>query len=538
MKYSEFYIPTLRDVPSDVDETSAKVFLRAGLGRRVQGGGYALLPYGKLIQDQLQQRMTPPEALEMQVPLHASEDCASRIGGRHPYSTTINKGKQVLGTGVHGQLLDAVRGEITSYKQLPKSFYTAHTRFCEGYGLYTQTAQNTLEGVTLLAEDPQFASMDQLYHAWKEKAQAMGVDLLAVHEETVSGLRMNLYVQTEKTGDGLVKDGDTLRKQSLAPVDISIPTIMDEAEPELLYTPACTTIEQLTELLHVAPNHMAKAVDMLVDGEPVFAFVPGHRDVSLAKVAKHLGVDEESITMMDDETITSLTGSAPGYTGPIGLDEKAKVLVDKRLTTAGALVTGGNKTEHHYKNVVYGRDFTGEVVDDLLLWEDDGQADTLQAVCVGHIEQLDAETVNAFDLFYLDDQGKRQAMTIQRFTLNLSLLMAALLEQQQDDKGLLLNDNFSPFDVIITIANHKDDTASALAATLYQDWMAQGVRVLLDDRKERAGVKFNDRDLIGVPVRVTVGKKAGENIVEFSTRYAMENEDISIDDATSRVCNG
>ncbi|MCG4586456.1 His/Gly/Thr/Pro-type tRNA ligase C-terminal domain-containing protein, partial [Anaerosalibacter bizertensis] len=231
------------------------------------------------------------------------------------------------------------------------------------------------------------------------------------------------------------------------------------------------------------------------------------------------------LEIADEETIREVTGAEPGFTGPINLKKEVKLLVDERITKMKNLIVGANETDHHIKNVNYGRDFTGEVIEDLLLVE----AGDICPKCgkplkmergieVGNIFQLGTKYSESLEATYLDEDGKEKYFVMGSYGIGVSRSMSAIVEQYHDDKGIVWPLVVAPYHAIITVINTKKEEQIELGEKLYNELKDMGIEVLLDDRKERAGVKFNDRDLIGIPIQITVGKKAGENIIEYSLR--------------------
>lgn len=313
----------------------------------------------------------------------------------------------------------------------------------------------------------------------------------------------------------------------------------DEKELELVYTPNCKTIEDVANFLKQDASKCIKAIDLIVAGEPMIVFVPGDRELNMTKLCSYLGVPEHEVEMMDEETIIKI-GSSAGYTGPVNL--KVRKILDKRVTLMKNTVVGGNKADHHYINCNFGRDFDGEIADDLLMVQEGDVCPIsgkplkfARGIEVGNIFQLGTKYSKALNATFLDENGVSQYFWMGSHGIGITRSITAIIEQNNDEKGIIWPIQVAPYHAIVTVVNINDEDQMKLGEKIHDELETQGVEVMLDDRKERIGVKFNDRDLIGIPLRITVGKKANENIIEFSTRREMENVETTSEDAINKV---
>jgi len=264
------------------------------------------------------------------------------------------------------------------------------------------------------------------------------------------------------------------------------------------------------------------------------AIIPGDRELNETKLNNYLGVAEHDIELADEEMIKDITGANVGFTGPVGLKKEVKIIVDSSIVNMKNLVVGGNETDYHIKNVNFNRDFKGEIADDLLQVREgdkcpkcNGHLQMERGIEVGNIFQLGTKYSQGIGSKFLDENGKEQLFQMGSYGIGVSRSVAAIIEQYHDEKGIVWPLNVAPYHVIITVINIKNEEQMNLAEEIYRDLLNVGAEVLLDDRNERAGIKFNDRDLIGIPIRVTVGKMAGEGIVEYSMRNVEEKEELS-----------
>lgn len=264
-------------------------------------------------------------------------------------------------------------------------------------------------------------------------------------------------------------------------------------------------------------------MDLNVDGDAIFVFVPGDRDLNLKKLAAYLKVREESIDMLDEETIGEM-GSFPGFTGPIGLSEKARIIVDRSVTQIDNMVVGANRVDYHRKNVNYGRDFEAEIADDLLSIEEGDETPEGEAYTFGtgfellRVKKPSDGFAKAMNVQFINEEGKEMPFVITGVAARVTSIMAAVLEAHHDDKGLNFPVGLAPYDVAITVVNVKKEDQMEGGLDLYRALEEKGISVLLDDRGERAGVKFNDRDLLGIPLQITAGKDIAEGLYECKRR--------------------
>ena len=280
----------------------------------------------------------------------------------------------------------------------------------------------------------------------------------------------------------------------------------------------------------------------VIKDEPVLCFIPGDRELNEVKLLNHFKVGEHEMEMASDEVIRDAMGAEPGFTGPVGIKKEVRIIVDKRVTEMKNLVVGANKVDYHLKNVNYGRDFTGEVVEDLLLVEKGDKCPKCGAelfmdrgIEVGNIFQLGTKYSDGLKAGYLDENGKELPFYMGSYGIGVSRSVAAVIEQNNDERGIVWPLVVAPYQVIITVVNMKAEEQVELGEKLYKDFKSLGLEVLLDDRNERAGVKFNDRDLIGIPVRITVGKRAGEEVVEYSLRTSEDKEEVNISELENLI---
>ncbi len=262
--------------------------------------------------------------------------------------------------------------------------------------------------------------------------------------------------------------------------------------------------------------------------------VRGDREVNEVKLANHLGINADDLMMATPEIVMSATGAAVGFAGPVGI--KVPVIMDREVSQMSNFIVGANETDYHFINVNT-EDFEAEVIDVRVIVAGDAcpkcgkPIETTQGIEVGHIFKLGTKYTESLDCTYLDENGKAQPMIMGCYGIGVSRTIAAAIEQFSDENGIIWPVPIAPYHAIVVPVNTKDETQLNLAEKVYEELKAQGIEVLLDDREERAGVKFKDADLIGIPVRITIGKKAADGICEYKLRTDSESSDIAVDEA-------
>ena len=526
--------------------------------RRLVSGVYSYLPMGyrviKKVENVVREEMDRAGSQEMLMSAVQPKEIWEATGrwddfGPEMFKLNDRHGREFCLGPTHEEYLSGlVKDELKSYKQLPMNLYQIQTKYRDEkrprFGLmrsrefimkdaysFDMDAEGMKRSYQEMwdAYDKIFTRLNMNYRVVSGDSGAMGGD--ASHE----------FMAMAESGESLVaycKDCDFAATDEKAEVVYEVRESDEELlEMEKVHTPGATTIEALKEFFKMDKSKFAKALVYNVKGEAVVAIVPGDRELNEIKLANYLGAGEHEIEMADDFMVMEISnGSATGYTGPVGIKEGTRVLVDERITRMKNLVVGGNETDYHIKNVNYGRDFEGEVVKDLLLIEEGDKCPNCDTVLsmergieVGNIFQLGTKYSEGLGVNYLDENGRDELVYMGSYGVGVSRTMAAIVEQYNDEDGIIWPLVVAPYHIIITIINSKNEEQVELGEKLYTDLQKEGYDVLLDDRNERPGVKFNDRDLIGIPLRITVGRDAGEGIVEYSTRREKENENLSVD---------
>lgn len=545
MRMSNIYMPTLKEVPSEAEIPSHQLLLRAGMIRNSVSGSHSYLPLGyrviRKIEQIVREEMDIVGSQEIMMSSFQQKELLEATDNLEEFGEDLfklydrNNAEFFLGFKDEESFVDLIKDELKSYKQLPLSLYQIQTKYRDEkrprFGLIRSKEFIMKDAYSFDAEDEKLESTYQnMLEAYEKIFKRLNLDCKVVQVDTgktgdeshefmaVSDLGENLfaycsgcnYAATDGKAQVLYKEEEEERI---------------EMDMEKIHTPQVTTIEDLVDFLGVDSSNFGKALVFMVREEPLIAMIPGDRELNETKLCNYLGIKSDDLEMADERIIMDITGADKGFTGPIDLKEETRLLVDSRLSKLKNLVVGGNETDYHIKNVNYGRDFKGELVEDLLLVEENdicpecgGALKLDKGIGVGSLVKIGARYTRDLDANYLDENGKSNPFSMGHYGIGISKTMAALVEQFHDEEGIIWPLNSSPYEAVITVININKEEQMELGESLYRDLKSWGVEVLLDDRKERAGVKFKDRDLIGIPLRITVGKRAGENIVEYSIR--------------------
>ena len=553
-------MPTLREDPQDAEIASHKLLLRAGMIRKTAAGLYSYLPLGyrivRKVENIVREEMDNYGSQEIHMPVTQPREIWEESGRWKTFGPEMfklqdrNNREFCLGPTAEEYFTDLVKGEIKSYKQLPLNIYQIQTKYRDEkrprFGINRSREFLMKDAYTFDVDEEAMAeAYMNMWRAYEVVFNRLGLEykIVAGDSGAMGGNSSHEFIALSDVGEGVIcysDDSDFAATDEKAYVYYQVNDENVEKLPsEKVLTPNCKTIEEVSDFLNVDAAHCLKAVDLMVEGKPVIVFIPGDRELNMTKLIGYLKCPEYEIEMMEEKDILALN-SSPGFTGPIGLD--SRIIIDSRVTQMKNFVVGANEENYHIKNVNYGDDFEGEIVEDLLMvQEGDIDPETKsplkfkRGIEVGNIFQLGQKYSKSMNATFLDENGKEQFFWMGSYGIGVTRSVSAIVEQNHDDKGMIWPLVVAPYHVIITVVNTKNEEQNTLAEKLYEKLLLQGVEVLLDDRKERVGVKFNDRDLIGIPLRITVGKKADEDIVEFSERKTLENVEMSSTEAYEKV---
>ena len=564
MRYSEMFLPTLREVPSDAEIISHQLMIRAGMIRKLTSGIYTYLPLGyrviRKLENIIREEMNRAGAQEVFMPTVQPRELWEESGRWSLYGKELLRFKDrndrdcCLGPTHEEVITDLVRNEIKTYRHLPRNLYQIQTKFrdeirprfgvmrCREFGMkdaYSFDADE--EGAEI--------SYQKMFDAYTEIFKRCGLEFRAVEADTgsIGGSFSHEFMVMAATGeDSLVFCSNCEYAANLEKAEIAAPEIHpvhteDILPLELVHTPDMKSIEEVSSFLRVAPRDIVKTMIYSADGNPVAVLVSGDEEVNEIKVKNYLNCDV--LEMATDEVIHKVTGAPRGFAGAIGI--KVKIIADYSLSNMTNFVMGANKEDYHVKNVNIGRDLAVAAFADLRIARNTdlcarcGSAlKFARGIEVGHVFKLGTKYSKAMKAQYLDKNGKERYMIMGCFGIGVGRTVAAAIEQNHDENGIVWPVPLAPYQVIITPVNVNDEKIKKMSVQLYEALQQRGIEVILDDRDERAGVKFKDADLIGIPLRVTVGQKLLiEGVLEVKIRRTGEVKILAVDAAEDFVIN-
>ena len=570
MRWSRFFIPTLREDPADAEVVSHKLLLRAGAIRQLSAGIYSLLPLGQRIalkvMQILREEMNAIGGQEFYLPaLHPAEIWQEsgrwQAIGDEMFRLKDRKGTDMCLGMTHEEVFTTIaRNELRSYKQLPQVWYQIQIKFRDE----ARPKSGLIRVRTFIMKDAYTfdvdrAGLDKSFidqrEAYKRIFTRCGIQFLIVEASSgaMGGTESNEFMARTPAGEDLIGSCESCGYAANLEKAVSrIAAIEDEpgpGAPEEFPTPGVRTIEDL--ITFPGGAEAARQIKSLVyiatiDSEqrPVLALLRGDHQLHETKLAD--GLRASNVRAAHPEEIRGVLGALPGSLGPVGAREKFPslfIIADNALKNRRNMTTGANKDDWHIRGVDVARDVKVDLWADLRTVEsgegcpncETSKLEVFKGMEIGHIFKLGTKYSESMGATVLNQDGKEVPIVMGSYGIGVERIMAAAVEQRHDADGIIWPKELAPFDVIVTITNIKQDSLRAAGETLYQDLQRAGLEVLLDDRDERAGVKFKDADLIGVPYRITIGKKAADGVVELFDRRTKQTEDVKISDVVTHV---
>jgi len=562
MRQRHLLVPTLREVPADAEIASHRLMLRAGLMRQVAAGIYTYLPLGwRVIQKVMaiiREEMNRAGAQELLLPsLHPAE-LWQESGRWEYYGPELMRLKDrhnrdfALGP-THEEVVTALlRDEVKSYKKLPITVYQIQTKFRDE----RRPRFGVMRGREFIMKDAYSFDVDEagldksyqaMYEAYMRIFTRCGLKFRAVEADAgaIGGTSTHEFMVLSDVGeDTLAYCTNCSYAANLEKAEVAAPRVDKPsggvAERQRVATPGVRTVAELVAHLGVTAEQIIKSVLFLVDGRPVLVLVRGDHEVNEVKVKNLFGAN--TVEMADDETVRRVMGAPAGFIGPVNAPETVPVVADRAVEGVADGVVGANEADAHFVHVVPGRDFAVSRYADLRnIAEGDpcprcgGTIAFAKGIEVGHVFKLGTKYSEAMGATFLDEEGRERPMIMGCYGIGVTRVVAAIIEQHHDEHGIIWPVSVAPFAVHVVPVNWKDEAQRAAAERLYAAFNAAGIEALLDDRDERAGVKFKDADLIGLPLRVTVGGKVADGLVELKVRATGEQEDVPLDEVVERV---
>ena len=558
MRASKMLISTLREVPAEAEIESHKLMLRAGMMRKMAAGIYNYMPLGlkvlKKIEDIVREEMDNAGAQEFLASALLPSELWKESGRWDAYGaemfrlTDRNSREFCLGPTHEEVFTDIARNEIKSYKQLPLNLYQIQTKYRDErrprFGVM-RSREFIMKDAYSFDKDQEGldVSYNKMYEAYVKIFNRCGLDAKCVAADSgaIGGSgSAEFMVKSEVGEDDVVccTECNYAANIEKAETKAEIAEIEELAEIQKVETTS-KSIEEMTEFFKVSPKKIAKTLIYNVDGKLVGVLVRGDREVNEVKVANASHATSD-IELASYEEVKRATNSEIGFAGPINLAVDL-LLVDEEVSKMYNMIVGANETGYDLTGVNYGRDFEGVVGDFRNIEEGEAcpkcgaKVTIARGTEVGHIFKLGSKYSDAMNATFIDENGKTKPFIMGCYGIGVTRTMASIIEQHNDENGIIWPLSVAPYHVSIIIANMKDETQITLAEKMHEELENMGIEVFLDDRNERAGVKFKDSELMGIPMRITVGKKVSEGIVEFKLRNGGENENISIEDVYNKI---
>lgn len=565
MLASKLYSPTLREIPAEAEIASHQYMLKAGLIRKNGGGLYTFLPLGRKVvlkvENIVREEMNATGAQEIMMPIMQPSEIWHESGRWNAYGPEMFKledrhGNQYCLGPTHEELITTlVRNELRSYKQLPVTLWQMQNKYRDEirprFGLMRSREFVMKDAYSFdMDEEGLHQNYQIMYDAYDRIFTRCGLTFKPVEADSgqIGGNHTHEFMALAAAGEAEIVSCSQC--EYAADIEKAVPGTLDMPQEEakdveLIETPNCATIEDLAKFLDIPVEKTIKAVAFTIDNEKVvLCMVRGDHEVNDVAVQNLIG---GNVIEPATEDQLKAHGLQPGYMSPMNADkpdnETFFVVVDPTAMNVCNGVTGANKHGYHYKNVNPKCDFADVTVATIRLMTDTdvcphcgAPVELVRGIEVGQVFELGTKYSEALHATFLDKNGKAKPFVMGCYGIGVTRTVAAAIEQYHDDKGIMWPVAIAPFEVDVVPVSSKDEAQVQIANTLYQQLQQAHVDVLLDDRNERAGVKFNDADLIGYPVRVTVGKKsATEKTVEIKIRRTGEEEVVAIEQAAERV---
>ncbi len=564
MLYSRYFIPTIKETPSDAEVVSHQLMLRAGMIRKLASGIYNYLPLGlrsiRKFENIVREEMNRAGAIEMLMPSVQPAELWQESGRWAFYGKELLRFKDrkeaefCMGPTHEEVITDMVRREIKSYRQMPLNFYQIQTKFRDEirprFGLMRGREFIMKDAysfdVDSLAAD---LSYDKMYHAYMRIFERCGLNFRAVEADTgsIGGSSSHEFMVLADSGEDAIVSCDACRyaaniEKAESPIFTAASGVVAEALQKVS-TPEMKTIADVAAFMNVASDTTIKTLVYASEtGELVMALLRGDHELNELKLKNHLGWDD--IQMATEEQIFACTGSPVGFLGPIGLKREIPVIADRVVQGMTNVIVGANEKDQHYKNANCGRDFDVPTFADIRTVAagdacprcSSGKLEMWRGIEVGHVFKLGTKYSKALNATYLDANGREQIIFMGCYGIGIGRTVAAAIEQNHDENGIIFPIPIAPFHCSVVAVNTKDAGVMAAAEEIYSNLEKCGVEVLFDDRDERPGIKFKDIDLIGIPIRIVVGSKGlAEGKVEIKIRLTGEVLSLSLDEVASTV---
>lgn len=571
MRLSKMYVRTLRELPAEAEIPSHILLLRTGMIRKLASGIYGFMPLGwrtlHKIENIIREEMDKSGAQEILMSAIQPAELWEESGRWSAYGPELwrikdRNGRDFCLGPTHEEIFtDIVRDGVSSYRQLPLNLYQIQHKYRDEarprFGLM-RSREFIMKDAYSFDKDQEGLdkSYDDMYDTYTRIFTRCGLTFRPVEADSgaIGGNASHEFTALSEVGESDIAYCESCSMAANVEKAVcrdaeSSPESEAMLELHEVHTPGTKTIEELASFLNIDKKKTIKALlfekydeDGKADGY-VAAFVRGDRDLNMIKLVNALKIPEHAIAFADESKLEAAIGAVGGFTGPIGLHD-CMIVVDSELVGLKNLCAGACKPDHHILNVNYGRDYEGDIVTDLKVLKEGDPCPVCGApikhtrgIEVGQVFKLGTKYSEAMNAIYKDENQQDHPLVMGCYGIGVSRTLAAVIEQHHDEDGIIWPVSVAPYHVIVTLVKPKDETQSKLAEDIYQRLLTAGVEAVIDDRDERPGVKFKDADLLGFPIRITVGKRAGEGIVEYKLRRDSEKTEISVEEAIENAIN-
>ncbi len=552
------HIRTLREVPNEAEIPSHILLLRTGMIRKLVSGVYGLMPLGlrsiSKIESIIRSEMNKKGGQEILMSALQPSELWEESGRWYKYGPELFRLKDRNGRDfclgpTHEEIFtDIIRSEVASHKQLPVNLYQIQTKYRDEarprFGLMRSREFIMKDSYSFDKDEAGLdSSYKDMYEAYEKIFDRCGLTYRAVEADTgaIGGSNSHEFTALSDVGESEIVFCNTCNMAATVERAVCVDDKYDDEENlpmEEVFTPGAKTIEEVAKYLEIEKKQTMKALLFVVKDEEgkekefVAAFVRGDRDLNMTKLINALDIPEHAIEFADEEKMGTITGSVGGFTGPVGLHD-CKLVVDSELVEAKNLCAGACKKDYHIKNVNYGRDYKGDIVADLKLSKGGDSCpscgdsvEMTRGIEVGQVFKLGTKYSESMKAYYKDENMEDHPIVMGCYGIGVTRTLAAIVEQHHDENGIIWPMAIAPYQAIVTLVNPDDDVQAQMAEEIYTELMDEGIEVILDDRKERPGVKFKDADLLGIPVRITVGRGAATGTVEYKLRRETDKKEM------------
>lgn len=567
MRLSEMHLKTLREVPSEAELASHILLLRTGMIRKLVSGVYGFMNMGyrsvRKIENIIREEMDAKGGQEILMSAVQPAELWQESGRWYAYGPELwrlkdRNGRDFCLGPTHEEIFtDIARADITSHRQLPVNLYQIQTKYRDEarprFGLMRSREFIMKDAYSFDKDDAGLdVSYKKMFIAYERIFKRCGLDFRPVEADSgaIGGSNSHEFTAISEVGESEIafcESCDMAATLERAEAVDAKPTgsEKDFLPMEDVHTPDTKTIEEVAKYLGITEDKTMKALLFVTYDEEgnkdkyVAAFVRGDRELNMTKLINALDIPEHAIEFADEKEMSAVTGCVGGFTGPTGLHD-CIIVVDSELLGQVNLVAGANKPNYHTKNVNYGRDYKADIVVDLkTLREGDAcpacgkPVKTARGIEVGQVFKLGTKYSESMGAYYKDENQQEKPIVMGCYGIGVTRTLSAVVEQHHDENGIIWPISVAPYHCIIMLINPKDDVQKELAESIYNSLQGMGVEALLDDRAERPGVKFKDADLLGIPIRITVGKLAGEGQVEYKLRRDENKTVLSAEEAVA-----